>query len=492
LAVTALAWSGAAQAAHPEPATGDPDSIGRITKVMLSSSQDACSLALNPPAPAKPLFTPTFFSFDISEVDVPGRTYLLADRTAGGILVVDISTFPPTLIKTLTPPAGDPFAGINCDGNASFGGTAAAGRNEITGPNAPIVLGDLVFVSDAPSFACAAGQLPPCDFTGSRKQTNSASDYGGDNCDGNLRVFSMITGSQIAHINLASCFRQDEGAADLKSRVVVIAAPSEQPLPGSAQSSFTVPFVSFVSGEPADNFTVLAQFGFDGTGGLPNATNGIEQARWSPQTGLFYIAVPSDGSVTTGTPPVTSPDPNGAVAVFDARDRNNIKFVKKWTLTGGCSPNGLYILANEVFLGCAGSPVQVLDIHTGALKATVTGIGGGCDEVYGNSGDGHFVAACSGGTFAPGTPPNYAVGFVDVKEAGSPQFDKDILTAPGAHSVAADPLTVLDSKGKSHGPLDFVPGFGGACGTGVACLMVFGPTVSGGDDPALMANKGKH
>ena len=61
---------------------------------------------------------------------------------------------------------------------------------------------------------------------------------------------------------------------------------------------------------------------------------------------------------------------------------------------------------------------------------------------------------------------------LDVSDAQPPKFDMAINTgATGAHSVAADRVTVTE----------WMPMFGGACGAGVACVVVYGST--GGDDP---------
>ncbi|MGH7032849.1 MAG: hypothetical protein ACREFL_03880, partial [Stellaceae bacterium] len=49
-----------------------------------------------------------------------------------------------------------------------------------------------------------------------------------------------------------------------------------------------------------------------------------------------------------------------------------------------------------------------------------------------------------------------------------------VPTAPGAHSIAGDPVTVSN----------WIPAFAGAaCGAGVACVAIY--TSSGGDDKSV-------
>ncbi|MGH9809603.1 MAG: hypothetical protein ACRD9W_20515, partial [Terriglobia bacterium] len=198
--------------------------------------------------------TPTSFSFDISWVDPFDHVYLLADRTHGrninaqtsdgDILMIDIGSVkvasPNSLNQgttPLTPPANDPFAGILCDQNAAFGGSAAAGRNEITGPNGVFTVNHIeAWAGDGPSRFT---------FT----QTNTAADYKNDPCDSSVRVFNLATGQQTDHINIGGCFRTDEGAFDPADQLALFANPSEQPLPGNgnAHALNASPFITLIS-----------------------------------------------------------------------------------------------------------------------------------------------------------------------------------------------------------------------------------------------------
>ena len=86
-----------------------------------------------------------------------------------------------------------------------------------------------------------------------------------------------------------------------------------------------------------------------------------------------------------------------------------------------------------------------------------------------NAGDNSYYGACTDSN----SPPTDNL---DVSDAQPPKFDTAINTgATGAHSVAADRVTVTE----------WMPMFGGACGAGVACVVVYGS--SGGDDPSKVA-----
>jgi hypothetical protein len=164
-------------------------------------------------------------------------------------------------------------------------------------------------------------------------------------------------------------------------------------------------------------------------------------------TGLFYIAVPQNGPSDTGG--------NGAVVVVDPRgDATAIQVVNIFP-TVGCAPNGLALGPNyEAFLGCssgAGSPgAQIIDIRTGRQIAKFPTLAG-CDEVYYNPGDNHFLGACGG------------VGIVD---ADPPSLDQKIVGI--SHSIAADPVT--------NQVIAPVAPNGALCGgtTNPGCIAIFG------------------
>ena len=457
--LASFATIGAAQA--------DNDGISITSKVPVP----AVSSALLAECPAAK-FTPTVFSFDISWVDKFTRVYLLADRTHGGgavpggaVMVIDLNSINLASANStnqgttyLTPPAADPFAGIRCDGNAAFGGTGGAGRNELTGPDGVFTVNHTeAWLGDGPGFFALAGQ------------TNTAADYVNDKCDSSVRVFNLITGKQTDHIDIGGCFRTDEGAFDPKDQVAVFANPSEQPLAGNSHATALnhSPFITLISTipvGPGQHHKILKQINFDGTHGTYSANGGIEQAVYSPKTGLFYIAVPANSADGN----------NGVVAVVDPRgDADDIHVVRNIHLNN-CSPNGAALGPdNELFLGCQVNGEQVIDIRDGHRIRVVAGTKGGCDEVYFNGGDNHFVGACTGN----GVGGSDAL---DVVDADPLQFDTAVDThTKGAHSVASDSVTVSN----------FVPATNvspanpsAACGAS-PCVLIIKST--GGDDQSV-------
>jgi hypothetical protein len=429
-------------------ARADSDGIYKINQVNVAANPITCNFS-----------TPnsSFFSFDISWIDANDRIYLLADRshgdpssntqggllsggTTGDILMIDINTHK---VSALKPPASDPFAGVRCDANAAFGGSTAAGRNELTGPNGVFTVNGVeAWAGDGPSYFNPG-------------QTNSASDYASDPCNSSVRVFSLITHQQTDHINIHGCFRTDEGAFDAKDQIALFANPSELPItsPHFDASLNSSPFISLISTKPVapgNSHPILAQINFDGTNGTVNADGGIEQAVWSRKTGMFYIAVPGNSANPTA----------GWITVVDPAQ---MKVIANYG-TPNCSPHGLAVgLAGNLYLGCNAGPQEVMDPNTGSILAVLTGTTGGCDEVAYNAGDKHYVGACTD-THAP-------IDNVDISDAKGMVFDTAINTgAAGAHSIAADPVTATD----------WDPMYQGACGTGKACVAIYGST--NGDD----------
>lgn len=404
----------------------------------------------------------TQFSFDISWVDSNAGVYLLADRshgnaspttdpetghTSGDILQIDTGT--PHTVTPLLPPANDPMAGVRCDANADFGGSTAAGRNELTGPNGVFTVNSTeAWAGDGPSEFALAGQ------------TNTAADYVNDPCDSSVRVFNLKTGQQTDHIDIGGCFRTDEGAFDPVDQLALFANPSEQPLPGDHNASGLnrSPFISLISTDPAkpgQHHKIVKQINYDGHNGTVLANGGIEQPVYVPETGKFYIAIPGD---------VAHPD-DGWISVVDPGQHGNhdIKVVENIS-TPGCNPHGLALGPDaELFLGCNSGPERVMDARTGTILSTLTQTRGGCDEVYFNAGDLHFVGAC-----ATATAGVFGMDQVDSQPIA---YDQTLPTAPGAHSIAADRTSATD----------WVPAAGGVCGSttamppvGLPCVAIFG------------------
>jgi hypothetical protein len=431
-------------------AKADTDNVTQQASVLVGNHSITCNFS-----EGTPTSNTTGFSFDISWIDSNVHSYLLADRshgfttttpdnqtghTSGDILKIDTSTH---TVTPLLPPADDPMAGVRCDANPDFGGSNAAGRNELTGPNGVFTVNHVeAWAGDGPSEFALAGQ------------TNTAADYVNDPCDSSVRVFDLQTGQQTDHINIGGCFRTDEGAFDPVDQLALFANPSEQPLRGNRNSTGLnrSPFITLISTDPVKpgkHHQVVKQINYDGHNGTVVANGGIEQPVYVPDTGKFYIAIPGD---------LAHPD-DGWISVVDPgqHGNNDIKVVANIP-TPGCNPHGLALgLDAQLFLGCNSGPERVMDARTGDILQVITQTVGGCDEVYFNAGDNHFVGACSAG--APG---QFAMDQVDSQPIA---FDQKLTTAPGAHSIAADRVTATD----------WVPAFGGTvCAASTACVAIFG------------------
>jgi len=331
---------------------------------------------------------------DISWVDKFARVYLLADDLNASVDMVDLNSNTLTMI---TPTGANKFAGFPTDPNVP-------GHNEISGPNGIATVNHAeIWAPDSPTFS---GPIV--------KSSNLATAYATDNCDSSIKVISLISLQVTDNINIGGCFRSDELAFDENTQTVLVANPSEE----NIGKGVSLPYITLVDARPVapgQSHPIITKITFDGTNGTPNATNGIEQSVWSPETGNFYIAVPQDGS-----------DPTvGAVAVVNgglARLGDN-PVIRKFNVKN-CNPNGAALGPNhELYLGCTPQATQVIDVRDGSPLATISQVAG-CDEVY--SIPGHFLGACGG-----------AAG---ISDSDSLQFDQKI--AGISHSIAGDPVSL--------------------------------------------------
>jgi hypothetical protein len=302
-------------------AKADTDGITNTSNVPEQGNLVTCSSVVVPNAP----WTPSAFSFDISWVDKDVRHYFLADRShglpygtsgtgnpngGGDIMLIDINAVSLISANTLgqgtvflTPPANDPFAGIACDQNTAFGGTSGVGRNEITGPNGVFTVNHAeAWAGDGPSYFQPGQGHGTATCTTTCSYTGTTADYASDPCDSSVRVFNLTSGQQTDHINVGGCFRTDEGAFDPPDQVAIFANPSEQPGVNGVPLNQS-PFLTFISTRPVppgQHHPILKQINLDGTHGTVKADMGIEQAVYSKQTGLFYVAIPGASANPAG------------------------------------------------------------------------------------------------------------------------------------------------------------------------------------------------
>jgi len=335
------------------------------------------------------------FSYDISWVDQGTQRYYLADRSNNVIDVVNANNS--TFNRQIA--ANPPFKGF-----VSTAACAALGGNNCSGPDA---------------VATAGGGLPWLFVT-----------------DGGARVITinLTTDKTVSDVVVKpnDPNRADEIAYDPRDGILLVVNPNE------TTPFFTLVKVNTATGAltPGPNIS------------LPFATNGAEQPVWDPGTQKFYLSIPEVGHVTT----------LGAVIRISITGT-----IEAFYAVPLCSPAGLALGPNdELLVGCnttfdtaggvwsatdknTATPYRViLDAKTGFIEAYIPGVGPG-DEVWYNSGDGHYYTADSGSPLAPSL----------------------IVTAPGVAAQGAAELGVIDAFSRTLDQL--VPTFNvGAVTTGPA------------------------
>ncbi len=284
--------------------------------------------------------------------------------------------------------------------------------------------------------------------------------------DSTVKVIDIATAQIVDTISTGGQFRVDEMAYDPRDHIIAMANNADMP-----------PFVTLID---TQSRAILGKVTFDGTNGTPNATNGIEQSQWSPQTGLFYVSVPQVGT-DTEQGAISAIDPHGmsVVANFPVRD---------------CSPAGLTIgPAYQALIGCSASfgtapnvltQSVVIDTRNGDIRANIPQVGGS-DEVWYDKGTQHYYLGARNNTDANGTIMP-VLGTIDAK---TNEFDGNVPTSTSAHSVAADRV--------SHHvfvPIGF-PAAGAADPTNPCpvvargCIAVYLPSASDDDDGTKEARR---
>jgi DNA-binding beta-propeller fold protein YncE len=324
-------------------------------------------------------------AFDISFVDPRLELYILADRTNASVDLFDSED--PNFIGRIGAacPAGNPAPHFCFQGVVTVGGVV---NNNLSGPDGDIIV--------------------------DHKEI-----WAGDG-DSRIKVIDLATKSFVTTISTGGNFRVDEMAVDPRDHLLAAANNADSP-----------PFVTVFD---TNAKTIVAKLVFQK--GSPNANvdaqNGIEQAQWSPETGLFYISVPQVGT-----------DPSiGGVSVIDPKTNT----VTGTFLVKNCSPAGLALgPRHEALLGCSaafGTPATtksvIIDITStdftldGAVVATVPI--GGSDEVWYDKGTRHYFLAARSNTDATGklTP---ILGSID---AATNRLDPSAPSSTTSHSVAAD------------------------------------------------------
>ena len=307
-------------------------------------------------------------AFDISYVDAKTALYVLADRTNASVDFFN--------------PRDDTFIG-RVGGFKGVVLTNGVANNSLSGPDGVTTVG-----------------------------TNEV--WAGDG-DSTVKVIDVATFQVVDTISTGGQFRCDEMSWDSADHILAVANNADTP-----------PYLTLIN---TDTHAIIKKIVFDGTNGTPNAGNGLEQSKWSPATGLFYVSVPQFGTDAM----------QGGIAVIDPSSASVIAVDP----VQNCSSAGLALGPNnQAVLGCSASfgtspdiltQSLVMDLKSGRVIASFPQVGGSDEVWYDPASHHYYLAARSYQTPAGVTTP--VLGTID---ATTNQFDGNVATSTSAHSVAAD------------------------------------------------------
>ncbi len=305
-------------------------------------------------------------NFDIGTIDAQAGRYYLADRSNSSVDVFDTRTR-----RFLMRVTG--FTGVRNGPNGRPAGN-------ISGPNGV-------------AFDPMLKQL-----------------WAGDG-DSTVKVIDVAATPPkvIATVSTGGQRRADELTVDPRDGLVLVGNNADRPS-----------FVSLISTKPGH--AVVAKIE------MPDASDGIDQPVWAPETGMFYASVP-----------VWKDDKShGGLAVIDPKTLKLVKVIP----IDNCMPAGTAHGPGTIILvGCsAGSATRtpgmapvtiVFDTKSETIVARVAGIGGADEVAYDAAKHRYYTASRD----QPGGP---VLGVID---ANSNALLETIPTGTNAHSVAADPQT---------------------------------------------------
>jgi len=213
----------------------------------------------------------------------------------------------------------------------------------------------------------------------------------------------------VATISTGGKGRADELTVDTKDGLVLVGNNADKPT-----------FVSLISTKP--DHAVVAKIE------MLDATDGIDQPTYMPETGLFYASVPV----------WKDEKKHGGLAVIDPR---TLKFVKLIPLDD-CMPAGSFHgPGTKMIVGCsAGSATRtpgmvpatlIVDVKTEKVVKVIHEVGS-MDEVWYNPAAHRYY---TGSRDQPGGP---VLGVID---ADSDTWIENVPTGVNGHSVAADAKT---------------------------------------------------
>jgi hypothetical protein len=336
-------------------------------------------------------------SFDIGFDDANIHTFAYADRTNAVVEIIDTNTN--KVVQQLT--ANPPFAGVR------------ASPGQASGPDGIIIVDQKeVWAGDAPS-SCSGSVCTH---------------------DSSIKVINLKTGATVAVLNTGGQRRADELCEAVGREVVLM-----------ANDNALDSFITFWSTETRGNAGPptsddggngsLGKIRFDGTDPRGNniTSSGIEQCKFSPRTGKFYLNIPATGADGKGP---------GVVVVISAEAPFHVE--KSFTIplaTGCAGPAGMAIGPDhQILLGCGGTNSLIIDERDGGIIAFLGGATS--DEAWYNPGDNSYFLATDG-----------KLSVVDSTGAQ----DVPATNAVGSHVVAADML-----KNQVYVPVNNNPAEGGA------------------------------
>jgi len=343
-------------------------------------------------------------SFDISFVDANIQRFVLADRSNKAIDVVNTNTNKVIAQLRATPD----FVGVQPGANTS-------------GPNGVIIVDQReVWATDGPR---PGGCNPSLVFPALGA------------CDSPVYVIDIKTGATKHVVHIPGQKRADELCEDVRGEKVLVANddPVDNFLTFVSTETYSVKLHKLDGTDPAFQIT-LNDPAVKVAAGERIAPNGIEQCKFNPRTGSYYLAVPDTSIIGTDGKVRVASTGTGVVLKISRKAPFHIEQSITIPQATGCTgPQGLAIGPDhQILLGCGGASKSslVIDDRSGSVATVLLNVAaeGGSDEVWYNPGNNSYFIARS----APA-----ALGVVDA--AGLTQ-DADSRTATGSHSVAADML----------------------------------------------------
>ncbi len=211
----------------------------------------------------------------------------------------------------------------------------------------------------------------------------------------------------VASISTGGQKRADELGIDTRDGLVLVGNNAEKPS-----------YVTFISTKP-DHAIV-------GKLEMPDASDGIDQPLYVPQTGMFYASVPV----------LKEQKNHGGLAVFDPKTRKMTRLIP----LDDCGPLGLAQgPGTKLILGCgAGSKTRtpdmpnpatvIIDVATEKVVKVIHELGGQDEVAYNPTLHQYYTASRD-------LPTGPVLGVIN---ADTDTFVESIPTGENAHSVAAD------------------------------------------------------